>query len=241
MWRPRRSWNRPSRSTRTTARGWGERALHSRAGGAQGDRRGQRGPLGASCAGERLPDQSPLRGFARRIRAGAAAAPQLFAGAGILRRGAFLLRALGGGLSRRAACAPALTARSVRRDLLRGGRLFAIRRRKLRGGDAAFARRLAAPRRLRRRPPRADRGGRAGRPRRHRARIAGGIAARAAEHFAGMGRARNAVQAREGSGVLSGGVSKGGVGVTPVAEAADVSANRLGKAAVFVIQVLPPC
>jgi len=58
---------------------------------------------------------------------------------------------------------PDNAARSVRRNLLRRRRLFAIRRPQLRGSDPPVARGFKAARRLCRRPPRADRGRRHGR------------------------------------------------------------------------------
>ena len=68
--------------------------------GAGGDPRRQRGRLGALCAGQRLSVHAPLRGFARRIRTGAAAQPQFLTRPRHLRRRAGLSRALAGGRPR---------------------------------------------------------------------------------------------------------------------------------------------
>ena len=88
--------------------GHGEGGAGRRARGAGGDPRRQRGCVGALCARQRLSVQPPLRRLPRRIRARAAAQSEFLAGARHLRRGAGLLRALGGGRSRRAPGAAAL-------------------------------------------------------------------------------------------------------------------------------------
>ena len=79
--------------------GHGDGGADRRARGAGGDPGRQRGPLGALCAGLRLSVHAALRRFAGRVRTGAAAQSEFLAGAGLLRPGAVLLRALGGGRS----------------------------------------------------------------------------------------------------------------------------------------------
>ena len=88
---------------------------------------------------------------------------ELLAGPGLLRPGAVLLRALGGGRRGRASRAAVEPARSVLGDLLRHRRLRPVRRTQLRRGDAAGARGHPPARRFRRRPPGADRRRRHGR------------------------------------------------------------------------------
>ncbi len=70
--------------------------------------------------------------LAGRVRTGAAAQSEFFAGPRLLRRGVVLLRALGGGRLGRPPRAAAEPARSVLGDLLRRGRLRPIRRAQLR-------------------------------------------------------------------------------------------------------------
>src|SRR6185437_683816 len=83
-------------------------------------------------------------------------------------------------------------ARSVRRDLRRHRGLHAFSLPQLRRGDPPRARRHSPPRRFRRRPSGAHRRGRHGGTARARRRGAPGAAARAAQHLAGLDRARDA-------------------------------------------------
>ena len=72
----------------TRPHGWAEMATavpDRRALGAGGDPGGQRGPVGAQCAGARPSVRAPLRQLAGRIRNGVAAQSELLAGAGLLR------------------------------------------------------------------------------------------------------------------------------------------------------------
>ena len=64
---------------------------------ARGDRRRQRGPVGASCAWLRLHVRAAIRRIAGRVRDGAAAQPELFTGAGLSRLGAVRSRSGRGG------------------------------------------------------------------------------------------------------------------------------------------------
>ena len=82
--------------------GHGDGGADRRARRAGGDPGRQRGPLGALRLGLRLFVRAALRRFAGRVRAGAAAQSELLAGPGLLRPGAVLLRALGGGRRGRA-------------------------------------------------------------------------------------------------------------------------------------------
>ena len=85
--------------------GWADMATRRadrRTRGARGDPRRQRGSLGAPCVGLRLFVRAAFRRLAGRIRVGAAAQSELFAGAGLLRPGVVLLRALARGRRGRA-------------------------------------------------------------------------------------------------------------------------------------------
>ncbi len=73
---------------------------------ALGHRGRRRGRVGAYRARQRLFLHAPARKRARRIRTGVAAQPQFFAGAGLLRIGSFLQRALAGFPCRRSARHP---------------------------------------------------------------------------------------------------------------------------------------
>ena len=96
--------------------------------GAGGDPGRQRRPLGAPRAGLRPSVHAAVRRFAGRVRIGAAAQSEFLAGAGLLRPGAVLLRALGGSQRGRAPRAAAEPARSVLGDLLRHRRVCPVRR-----------------------------------------------------------------------------------------------------------------
>ena len=87
--------------------------------------------LGAPRAGLRLFVHAALRRLAGRVRTGAAAQSELLAGAGLLRLGAVLLRALGRRRPGRAPRAAAEPARSVLGDLLRHRRLRPVYRAQL--------------------------------------------------------------------------------------------------------------
>ena len=145
-------------------------------------------PWAHHALGLRLSVHAALRRLAGRVRAGAAAQSELLAGPGLLRPGAVLLRALGGGRRGRAPCAAAEPARSVFGDLLRHRRLRPVRRAQLRRGDAACARGHPAARRFRRRPPGADGRRRHGRTDRCRRGRTAGASPRAAQYFARLDR-----------------------------------------------------
>ena len=95
--------------------GHGDGGADRRARGAGGDPGRQRGPLGAPRARLRLSVRAALRRLAGRVRTGAAAQSELLAGAGLLRPGAVLLRALAGRRRGGAARAAAQSARSASR------------------------------------------------------------------------------------------------------------------------------
>ena len=67
-----------------------DRSARRRASGIGGDRRRQRGRLGAYGARQRVFLHAPARPFAGRVRTGATAQPEFLAGAGVLRPGAVL-------------------------------------------------------------------------------------------------------------------------------------------------------
>ena len=172
---------------------WWRRRRARRGGGDPGR---QRGSVGALRSGLRLSVRASLRRFIGRVRGGATAQPEFLAGPRLLRPGAGLLRALGGGRCRRATRLALEPARSARRGLLRHRLLRSVRRPQLRRGDAAGARRHPATRRFRRRAPGADgRRGHGWTDRCCQSRIAG-TAPRAAQYFARLDRQRDADQAR---------------------------------------------
>ena len=156
----------------------------------------QRGPLGALRFGLRLFVRAALRRFIGRVRVGAAAQSEFLAGPRLLRVGAGLLRALGGGRCRRATSLALEPARSARGGLLRHRLLRPVRRPQLRRGDAARPRGHSAARRFRRRSSGADRRRRHGRPDRRRQGRVAEAAPRPAQYFARLDRQANADPAR---------------------------------------------
>ena len=114
----------------TAHMGWADVAAECGGGtrGAGGDPSRQRRPLGARRARLHLSARAPLRGFAGRIRTGAAAQSEFLARAGLLRRVAVLQRPLAGGRRGRPPRAAAEPARSLFGGLLRHCRLRPVPR-----------------------------------------------------------------------------------------------------------------
>ena len=130
---------------------------------ARGARRGrgrQRGRLGASRARLLLSVCAALRRRHRRVRAGAAPQSEFRVLAGVLCGDAVLFRPLRGRRRRDPPRLAAQPARPAGGDLLRACRLHPVCRRKVRGSHQAGAGVAAAARGFRRRPSRADGGGR---------------------------------------------------------------------------------
>ena len=121
--------------------------------------------------------------------------PNFSPGARTIWRGAGLSRALGGRRPRRARGVEVQPARPVRRDLLRGGRLLPVCWLPLRRGDSLVSRGLAAAKRFCWCPPRIDRGGSNGGPRRYCESSSARSSLGATYHLGGLDQKLDAIRA----------------------------------------------